>query len=240
MQSMKNIKIWIGLIYLIILSFFLYFLFSKFSIQEITSYNFIRTNSEYLVNFRESNLALVSIIFIVFGVLWISVLLGFGSPLVLASGFLFGVYFGTIVAVITLSLGASLTYIIANYFFKDLIKEKFSNKFKFLEEKIKLNEFFIIFLLRVIGGTPLQIQNILPVFFNVKLKNYFFGSLTGFLPQAFVFCSLGAGLENQIKKNTKPPSFFELITSFEIYGPIMAFFLLLILAFIARKLFFKN
>jgi len=240
MQRMKNIKIWIGLIYLIILSVFLYFLFSKFSIQEITSYNFIRTNSEYLVNFRESNLALVSIIFIVIGVLWISVLLGFGSPLVLASGFLFGVYFGTILVVITLSLGASLTYIIANYFFKDLIKEKFSNKFKFLEEKIKSNEFFVIFLLRVIGGTPLQIQNILPVFFNVKLKNYFFGSLTGFLPQAFVFCSLGAGLENQIKKNTKPPSFFELITSFEIYGPIMAFFILLILAFIARKLFFKN
>ena len=237
---MKNIKIWIGSIYLIILSVFLYFLFSKFSIQEITSYNFIRTNSEYLVNFRESNLALVSIIFIVIGVLWISVLLGFGSPLVLASGFLFGVYFGTILVVIILSLGASLTYIIANYFFKDLIKEKFSNKFKFLEEKIKSNEFFVIFLLRVIGGTPLQIQNILPVFFNVKLKNYFFGSLTGFLPQAFVFCSLGAGLENQIKKNTKPPSFFELITSFEIYGPIMAFFLLLILTFIARKLFFKN
>jgi len=240
MQRMKNIKIWIGLIYLIILSVFLYFLFSKFSIQEITSYNFIRTNSEYLVNFRESNLALVSIIFIVIGVLWISVLLGFGSPLVLASGFLFGVYFGTILVVITLSLGASLTYIIANYFFKDLIKEKFSNKFKFLEEKIKSNEFFVIFLLRVIGGTPLQIQNILPVFFNVKLKNYFFGSLTGFLPQAFIFCSLGAGLENQIKKNTKPPSFFELITSFEIYGPIMAFFLLLIFAFIARKLFFKS
>jgi len=240
MQRMKNIKIWIGLIYLIILSVFLYFLFSKFSIQEITSYNFIRTNSEYLVNFRESNLALVSIIFIVIGVLWISVLLGFGSPLVLASGFLFGVYFGTILVVITLSLGASLTYIIANYFFKDLIKEKFSNKFKFLEEKIKSNEFFVIFLLRVIGGTPLQIQNILPVFFNVKLKNYFFGSLTGFLPQAFVFCSLGAGLENQIKKNIKPPSFFELITSFEIYGPIMAFFLLLILAFITKKLFFKN
>ncbi len=237
---MKNIKIWIGVVYLIILATFLYFLFSKFSIQEISSYNFIRTNSEYLVNLRESNLALVSIFFIAIGVLWISVLLGFGSPLVLASGFLFGVYFGTILVVITLSLGASLTYIIANYFFKDLIKEKFSNKFKFLEEKIKSNEFFVIFLLRVIGGTPLQIQNILPVFFNVKLKNYFFGSLTGFLPQAFVFCSLGAGLENQIKKNTKPPSFFELITSFEIYGPIMAFFLLLILAFITKKLFFKN
>ena len=138
MQRMKNIKIWIGFSYLIILSFFLYFLFSKFSIEEITSYNFIRSNSEYLANFRESNLALMSIIFIVIGVLWISVLFGFGSPLVLASGFLFGVYFGTIIVVIALSLGASLTYIIANYFFKDLIKEKFSNKFKFLEKKNKI------------------------------------------------------------------------------------------------------
>tara|TARA_B100001123_G_scaffold321477_1_gene360553 strand:+ start:231 stop:953 length:723 start_codon:yes stop_codon:yes gene_type:complete len=240
MQRMKNIKIWIGLIYLLLLSVFLYFLFSKFSIEEITSYNFIRSYSEYLINFKESNLALVSIIFIIIGVLWISVLLGFGSPLVLASGFLFGVYFGTIIAVITLSLGASLTYIIANYFFKDLIKEKFSNKFKFLEEKIKSNEFFVIFCLRVIGGTPLQLQNLLPVFFNVKLKNYFFGSLSGFLPQAFVFSSLGSGLENQIKKNIDPPSLLELITSYEIYGPIIAFFFLLILAFIARKLFFKN
>jgi len=237
---MKNIKIWIGLIYLLLLSVFLYFLFSKFSIEEITSYNFIRSYSEYLINFKESNLALVSIIFIIIGVLWISVLLGFGSPLVLASGFLFGVYFGTIIAVITLSLGASLTYVIANYFFKDLIKEKFSNKFKFLEEKIKSNEFFVIFCLRVIGGTPLQLQNLLPVFFNVKLKNYFFGSLSGFLPQAFVFSSLGSGLENQIKKNIDPPSLLELITSYEIYGPIIAFFFLLILAFIARKLFFKN
>jgi len=236
---MKNIKIWIGLIYLLLLSVFLYFLFSKFSIEEITSYNFIRSYSEYLINFKESNLALVSIIFIIIGVLWISVLLGFGSPLVLASGFLFGVYFGTIIAVITLSLGASLTYIIANYFFKDLIKEKFSNKFKFLEEKIKSNEFFVIFILRIIGGIPIQIQNVLPVLFNVKLKNFFLASI-GFVPQVFIFSSLGAGLENQIKENVEPPSLLKFITSFEIYGPIIAFFFLLVFAFLFRKIFYKN
>ena len=146
---------------------------------------------------------------------------------------------GTVIVVITLSLGATLTYIIANYFFKDLIKEKFTNKFKFLEEKIKSNEFFVIFLLRIIGGTPLQIQNLLPVLFNVKLKNYFLASI-GFLPQAFVFSSLGAGLENQIKKNEEPPSFLELITSFEIYGPILAFFVLLVFVFLLQKIFYKN
>ena len=239
MQRMKNVKIWIGLIYLLLLLVFLYFLFSKFSIQEITTYNFIKSNSEYLVNLRESNLFLISIAFIAFGILWISVLQGFGSILVFTAGFLFGAYLGTVIVVITLAFGSSLTYIIANYFFKDLIKEKFTNKFKFLEEKIKSNEFFVIFILRIIGGIPIQIQNVLPVLFNVKLKNFFLASI-GFVPQVFVFSSLGAGLENQIKENSEPPSFLELITSFEIYGPIIAFFILLVFAFLLRKIFYKN
>ena len=237
---MKNIKIWIGLIYLLLLSVFLYFLFSEFSIKEITTYNFIKSNSEYLINFRETNLFLISIVFILFGILWISVLQGFGSPLVLASGFLFGVYFGTVIAVITLSLGATLTYIFANFFFKNLIEEKFSNRFKFLERKIQANELIAILVYRFIGGIPFQIANLLPVLFNIKLKNYFFGTFLGIIPQLFIIASLGAGLENQIKKNTEPPSFFELLTSFEIFGPIIAFLFLLILTFIGRKLFLKK
>ena len=91
----------------------------------------------YLANFKESNLLMVSISFIVLGVLWISVLQGFGSILVLASGFIFGVYYGTAISCITLSLGACLTYIIANYFFRDLIEEKFANRFKFIEKIIE-------------------------------------------------------------------------------------------------------
>ena len=111
MQRMKSMKIWIGLVYLILLTAFLYFLFSKFSIKEITTYNFIKSNSEYLVSLKESNLFLVSITFVIFGVFWISVLLGFGSILVLASGFIFGTVLGTFFALVTLTLGSSLTYI---------------------------------------------------------------------------------------------------------------------------------
>ena len=240
MQRMKNIKIWIGFVYLILLTAFLYFLFSKFSIKEITTYNFIKSNSEYLVSLRESNLFLVSITFVIFGVFWISVLLGFGSILVLASGFIFGTLIGTFIALITLTLGSSLAYIIANFFFQDLVKEKFANRFKFLEEKIKTNEFFVIFIVRIIGGTPIQLQNIIPVLFNIKLKNFFFASLLGFVPQVYIFSALGSGLEKQIEKNIETPSFLQMITSFEIYAPILGFFILLLLAFFLRKVFYKN
>ena len=190
---MKNIKIWIGLLYLILLSVFLYFFFSKFSIQEITTYNFIKSNSEYLINFREANMALVSISFILLGILWI-VVQGFASPLVLASGFLFGSYLGTIIIVTTLSIGATLIYILANFFFKDLIKEKFIGRFKNLESRFKKRELVFMIIYRVIGGIPFQISNLIPCMLSVSVKNFFLGSIIGMIPQAFIVSSLGAGL----------------------------------------------
>ena len=116
MQRMKNIKIWIGLTYLLLLSAFLFFLFSKVSFQQITDFDFIKSQTKYLINLRESNLFITSIIFILAGCLWISVLQGIGSIIFLTAGFLFGVYFGTVISVLTLSLGSSLTYIFANFF----------------------------------------------------------------------------------------------------------------------------
>ena len=236
---MKNIKIWVGLIYLILLSTFLYFLFSKFSIQEITTYNFIRSNREYLVNLRDENLLLVCFCFIVFGILWI-LLQGFGSPLVLAGGFLFGPYLGTIIVVISLSFGATLIYIFANFFFQDLIRRKFLEKFRNLEKRFKEKELTYMVIYRIIGGIPLQLQNLIPCMFSVSVRNFFIGTIIGFIPQVFVFTSLGAGLEKQIEKNIELPSFTGLITSSEIYLPIFGFLFLLILVFLLKNFFYKK
>ena len=236
---MKNIKIWIGLLYLILLSVFLYFFFSKFSIQEITTYNFIKSNSEHLTNFREANMALFSISFILLCILWI-VVQGFASPIVLASGFLFGSYLGTIIIVTTLSIGATLIYILANFFFKDLIKEKFIGRFKNLESRFKKRELVFMIIYRVIGGIPFQISNLIPCMFSVSVKNFFLGSIIGMIPQAFIVSSLGAGLESQIEKNNEPPSITEFIVSPEIYWPILAFLFLLILVFLLKNFFYKN
>ena len=63
MENTKKIKLLIGLSYLIIICLFLYFFFSKFSLEEITSYDFIKNNSAYFAELKNSNLFLISIIF---------------------------------------------------------------------------------------------------------------------------------------------------------------------------------
>ena len=58
----------------------------------------------------------------------------------------------------------------ANYFFKEIIKEKFLTRFKNLEVKFKKSEFIYLLIYRFIGGIPFALSNVLPCIFNVKSK----------------------------------------------------------------------
>ena len=173
MEKAKKIKLIIGLSYLILLSVFLFLFFSKFSLQEITSYDFIRDNRLYFNEIKSSNLFLVFIIFLFFTILWVFPFLGFGSPISLLGGFLFGPWLGTIVVVLGLSVGATFLYMFGNYFLKDFIKENFLNRFQKLETKFKNSEFIYLLIYRFIGGVPWQLSCLLPTLFNVRVSNFF-------------------------------------------------------------------
>ena len=239
MQKTKNIKIIIGLFYLILLFIFLYLFFSKFTLEEITTYKFIQANREYLANIKQTNTILLLFAFLIFTIIWV-LILGFASPILLAAGFIFGKWLGVLLAVGSLSIGATILYIFAGYFFKDLIKEKFLNKFKNLETKFKKNEFIFFLIYRFVGGIPFQIANLLPILFNVKRKNYFFGSFLGMMPQGFIITSLGSGISEIIKNNDTVPSLLDLLSSNEIYLPILGFIFLVFLTIILKKFFYKN
>ena len=240
MEKTKKIKIFIGLSYLVLLIVFLYLFFSHFSLQEITSYEFIKKNSSYFVELKKSNLFLVISVFFLLTILWVFPFLGFGSPVALMGGFILGKWIGTFVVVLGLSIGGTFLYIFGNYFLKDLIREKFLNKYQNLEIKFKKSEFFYLLVYRFIGGIPWVISCLLPTIFNVKAVNFFFATLIGIIPQIFLAVSIGSGIEKLIDKNSEAPGFFELILSSEIYIPLIGFFILVILSVIGRKLFYKK
>ena len=240
MEKTKKIKIFIGLFYLLAISLFLYFFFSKFSLQELTSYDFIRENRSYFFQLKNSNLFITSVIFLVLTIVWCFPLLGFGSPVSLIGGFIFGKWIGTLLVVIGLSIGATFLYMFGNYFLKDLIKKQFLNKFNTLEIKFKKSEFIYLLIYRFIGGIPWQLSCLLPTIFNVKIKNFFFATLIGIIPQVFLFVSIGSGLEKIIDQNSEVPGVLDVIFSSDIYIPILAFFGLIIITVFLRKIFYKN
>jgi uncharacterized membrane protein YdjX (TVP38/TMEM64 family) len=238
MEKTKKIKLFIGLFYIVLAGLFLYFFFSKFSLQEVISYDFIKNNREYFIELKEANLFLLALTFILFTIIWV-MFAGFGSPVAIFAGFIFGKWLGLLFLMIGLSVGATGLYIFANYFLKELIKKKFLNKFQILETKFKKSEFTYLLIYRFVGGIPFAISNILPCMFNVKVSNFFLASFLGMIPQLFLVCSIGSGLEKVISQNLETPTILDLITSQEIYLPIIAFVVLVLVSLFLRKIFYK-
>ena len=122
----KNLKIFLGISYLILLFAFLYFIFTSVEISKLNDFTYYKDIQKDLSNYVSVSIITNLIYFSIFAVLWVA-LLGFGAPLLIVSGILFGQWIGTFISVISISFGALILYSIGNFFFRDLVK-KFFNK----------------------------------------------------------------------------------------------------------------
>ena len=240
MEKSKKLKLFIGLSYLTLISLFLFYLFSKFSFQELTSYEFIKDNIDYFLELKKTNLFILTLSFLLFTILWVFPFLGFGAPVALLGGVILGKWFGVVIVVLGMSIGATFLYIFANYFLKEIVREKFLNRFKNLEIKFKKSEFNYLLFYRFCGGIPWQLSCLLPALFNVKISNFFFATLIGIVPQIFLVSSIGSGLEKIINENLQIPKISDIIFSPDIYIPLIIFVVLVIITFLLRKKFYRE
>ncbi len=239
MNKEKKIKLFLGSTYILIVFVFLWIFFNNFSIQDFSSFELIKNNRNALEELKNRNILISCTIFFIATIIWV-LLLGFGSPILLISGFIFGKWLGTFLAVFGLSIGATLLYIFANYFLKDIVNQKFSSKFINLNNKFKKNEFIFFLIYRFVGGIPFFISNILPTIFNVKIGNFFFGSLIGMTPQIFIGVSLGSGFNKILEENSNLPNFLDLLFTPDIYLPILGLIILVVFGLVLRKKFIIN
>jgi len=236
----SNLKIYLGAIYLIVLFLAIYFLFSTFDIKDLTSYEFIKENREIILKYKENNIFFLTIVFFII-VVFLNLLLCPMLVPTLVIGFIFGKWLGTLILIFGNTLGGVLLYRLAKTFFSDLIEKKFKTKFTKFINFFNKNDTIYFMCFRFIGGggAPFPIQNILPVLFNMSAKNYIIATFLGILPTTFVTAALGSGIEKIIDQNEEL-SFLPVIQSPEIYIPIIGFFIILIIALLLKKYFFKE
>ena len=239
-KKLLNIKLIVGIVYLILIATILFFLFSFIDLKDLMNFEFVKSNKDIIFKYKNENFLLLIIISIIIVIIW-NFCLGVGTPIALASGFIFGKWVGTLIVILGNTLGATLIYLLAKTFFSKIIQEKFGKKFSKFIIFFNKNELLYFMFFRFIGGggAPLPIQNIIPVIFNMRVKNYFFSTLVGIIPTTFVTVALGAGIESVIS-NDVPLDFLTIMKSPEIHLPIIGFAILLIITFLVKKFFFKS
>ena len=238
--STLNLKLTLGITYLALISIGLYFLFSIVDIKDLTSYEFIRSNKDIILQYKSDNFLFLTIIFFIFCIIWV-LLLGFALALLIFSGFVFGKWWGISIVLTATTIGATLLYILVGFFFRDQIKEKLAPKFSNLKNFFIKNDILYFTSFRFVGGggTPYAIQNVLPILFDMPVKNYFIATFIGSIPSMFITVALGSGIEKVIDQNVEL-SISTVLFSPEIYIPLIIFFIILVIAFIIKKLYFKQ
>ena len=239
LNSLK-FKLILGITYLAILSIGLYFLFTAIDIKDLMSYEFIRKNKDIILEYKSENFLFLSVVFFIFSIIWI-LLLGFAMPLLLFSGFVFGKWGGILIVLTATTIGATFLYILVGFFFRDSVKEKLAPKFSKLKEFFIKNDIFYFTSFRFIGGggAPYAVQNVIPILFDMPIKNYAIATFVGSMPSMFVTVALGSGIEKVIDQNSEI-SVSSVLFSPDIYLPLIGFFIILIIAFIIKKFYFKQ
>ena len=234
-----NLKIILGITYLAIISVGLYFLFSNVNIRDLMSYEFIKVNKDIILEYKNNNFLFLTLVFFIFCVVWV-LLLGFVMPLLIFSGFVFGKWWGILIVLTSTTLGAMLLYILVGFFFREAIIEKLAPKFSKLKEFFSKNDILYFMGFRFVGGggVPYAVQNVLPILFDMPVKNYTIATFIGSMPSMFVTVALGSGIEKVIDQNTEL-SISTVLFSPDIYIPLALFFLILMAAFVIKKFYFK-
>ena len=236
----NNLKIFLGISYLFILFIFLYLIFINIQIDRLSDFTYYKDLQSDLDIYVSENIIINLIFFSLFTILWVA-LLGFGSPILIISGILFGKWVGTIISVISISLGALILYTIGNFFFRDLVKQILEKKFEKYIKLFQRNEFYYFFIYRFVGGlgVPFGLQNLIPIIFGMKKINYFFASFFGFIPSFFISNTIGAGLNSYVEQ-AQSFSIVDLILTQEIYLPLLAFAILMIISLVIKRKFFDD
>jgi uncharacterized membrane protein YdjX (TVP38/TMEM64 family) len=156
----------------------------------------LKQNRDALLNYAEQHYFLL---YLACGLLYITMTalsLPGASILSLALGLLFGRWLGTLLIVISATIGATLVFLLARYLIADWAREKLQKN----KQAVKLMDTFqvdainYLLFLRLVPLFPFWLVNLVPAFTPISIQTYIITTLIGIIPGSFVFANLGQSL----------------------------------------------
>jgi uncharacterized membrane protein YdjX (TVP38/TMEM64 family) len=151
---------------------------------------------QWLTQFNNWVASLGTVGLIVYGLFYIAATVLFvpGSITTIGSGFLFGLWWGTLVVNISATIGAACAFLIARYIARDWVRAKAENNAKFnaIDQAIGKQGGKIIGLLRLSPALPFSLSNYLYGLTAVSFWPYVFATWIGTLPGTLMLVYFGA------------------------------------------------
>ena len=183
---------------------------------------YIKSKQEAINNYYSLNPVRTGFIFFISYILITGVSLPGAGIMTLIGGAIFGVVWGTILVSFGSVFGATMAFLIARFLFHDYVQLHFGKQLEPINRGIKKEGGFYLFSIRLVPVFPFFIINALMALTPIKTLNFALVSQIGMLPATIVFVNAGT----QLAKIQSPGDVLspELIFSFVLLGlfPLMA------------------
>ena len=211
--------------------------FFALGLDDYVSLDVLRENRALLKEWVQANRTEAALLFIAIYIVVAAASLPAGAVLSVTGGFLFGSIFGTAWIVIGATIGATLLFVVARSALGEPLRRRFGGSVKAMEEGFRRNAFSYLLILRLVPLFPFWLVNLAPAFLGVSLVTFIVTTAIGIIPGAFVFASIGNGLNALFEAGEQPDlSLRAIILRPDFYIPIAGLIVLSLIPVIYRTL----
>jgi uncharacterized membrane protein YdjX (TVP38/TMEM64 family) len=169
-------------------------LFFWFDLGRFLTLDALKANRQSLLDFYASHTLVMVAGFMALYVIQTALSLPGAAILSLAAGAIFGSLLGTIYAVTSASIGATLAFLVTRYLLRDLVLARFGNRLETLNRELEQRGFNYLLFLRLVPLFPFFLINLAAGLTRLPLRTFMLGTLLGIIPGGFVFVNAGASL----------------------------------------------
>lgn len=198
---MKSFKKYFPLLLIIFVSLTLWVT----GLHHYLNFDSLRIYQQDLQTFVMNHLILALLIYSLLYITIVGLSLPVATFMTLLGGFLFGQVLGTIVVVISATLGATILFLAMRSASESYIQEKAGPWLQKMKKGFQENALYYLWTLRLIPLFPFVAVNLAAAVLQIPLRTFFWGTLIGIIPGSFVYVSIGNGLKNVIQEPNFSP-----------------------------------
>jgi uncharacterized membrane protein YdjX (TVP38/TMEM64 family) len=154
----------------------------------------LKAQQASLESYRADNPILVALLYMLTYIVVTALSLPGAALMTLTGGAVFGVFWGTIFANISATIGATCAFLIARFVLGNWVQEKFGDRIEPINKGIEQDGGFYLFSLRLVPVFPFFIINVVMGLTKIKTLTFFWVSQIGMLAGAAVYANAGTQL----------------------------------------------
>lgn len=169
------------------------------------NFDTLRTYHQDLQNFVMQHLILSLLVYAFLYIAIVGLSLPVATFMTLLGGFLFGQVLGTVMVVLSATLGATLLFLAMRSASESFVEKKAGPWLKKMQKGFQENALYYLMTLRLIPLFPFVAVNLAAAVLQIPLRTFFWGTLVGIIPGSFVYVSIGNALKDVIQEPNFSP-----------------------------------